>query len=123
MNKLKLTTIITGIIACSSSTLFAQDKVEEFFKSIVPEGKLSVNYRLRSETVEQDGATDDAEAFTQRLRLGYLTPEMEDFTFFIEGEIVDTINDESEYNAAGRYPSGRGKPIIADPAAEELNQL
>ena len=34
MNKLKLTTIITGIIACSSSTLFAQDKVEEFFKSI-----------------------------------------------------------------------------------------
>lgn len=123
INKLKLTTIITGIIACSSSTLFAQDKVDEFFKSIVPKGKLSVNYRLRSETVEQDGATDDAEAFTQRLRLGYLTPEMEGFTFFIEGEIVDTINDESEYNAAGRYPSGRGKPIIADPAAEELNQL
>lgn len=120
LNRLKTLLSLTCLVGSTFAIHAEEDKVDTFIKGIVPEGKVTINSRLRYEGVEQTGK-EDANAMTYRLRLGYMTPEESGFQAYIEGEVVTAFN-EDDFNAAGRNPSSRHLPIIADPNAQEVNQ-
>ncbi len=121
-----LLNIIYVLISLIHLPLFAssaQDSpLDQLFTQLSGEhGKFLFNTRLRHEGVEQDGFMEDAEALTIRTRLGYKTHPINGLSFLAEGEFIYAINDS--YNAAGRNPATRNRPIVADPEIEELNQL
>ena len=78
------------------------------------------NARLRYESVDQDGAANNADAVTARLRAGV---ELKNgiFTLLAEGEgtfaIVDDYNDTLPFNGLEPFP------VVADPENLELNRL
>ena len=81
-------------------------------------GKVILEMRLRSETVDQDGFSKDAQALTLRTRLGYETPSWKGFKLLVEGENVTALN--GDYNS-----STNGKvvyPLVTDPEDTELNR-
>jgi hypothetical protein len=81
-------------------------------------GKVTLEARLRSETVDQDGFAKDAHAVTLRTRLGYETPAWNGFKALIEGENIVALDEayNSTTNRKLRYP------IIGDPEITELNR-
>lgn len=87
---------------------------------IAPEyGKLTLDTRLRYEDVDDDSAAKDADAFTLRARLGYLTPDFAGFKAFAELESTIPLGDR-EYNDLRGH--GAGYSVIADPDNNELNR-
>lgn len=81
-------------------------------------GKVILEMRLRSETVDQDGFGRDAHALTLRTRLGYETPAWNGFKLLVEGENVTALN--ADYNS-----TTNGKvsyPVVTDPEDTELNR-
>ncbi len=92
---------------------------DEFISSIT-EGKFNLNLRLRAEVVEQNGL-DTAQAYTERLRLGYSTKPFYGLSLFAELEDVHALGPDL-YNAAGLNGEGN-KAVIADPEDTELNQF
>ena len=75
--------------------------------------------RLRLETVEQAGFSNDAAALTYRIRAGLETGEFLGTKFLIEFDHVDAlVNDfNSTINSKAMYP------VVADPNATELNRF
>ena len=68
--------------------------------------------RLRSETVDQQGFADRAQALTLRTRLGWRSPTMRGLQLLVEGEGVAVLDDR--YSAPvdpvpGRPPSPTGR--------------
>ncbi len=84
------------------------------------EGDVLLNLRARAEIVEQDG-TDTAQAYTERLRLGYETGSFHGFSLLAEFEDIRSA-DESLYNAAG-LNGEPNKAMVFDPEDTELNQF
>ena len=85
---------------------------------IAPEyGKLTLDTRLRYEDVDDDSAAKDADAFTLRARLGYLTPDFAGFKAFAELESTIPLGDR-EYNDLRGH--GAGYSVIADPDNNEF---
>jgi hypothetical protein len=84
-------------------------------------GQIKFNLNFRYENVDTGrGSPATANAFTARLRLGYLTPVFEGLQGFVEYEGNQDIV-ANDYNSAR---NGKGKyEIIADPQQHELNQL
>jgi hypothetical protein len=83
-------------------------------------GKITGDFRLRHEFVDQEGFDNNANATTSRLRLGYLTPTYEGLTGFVEGEVIQAIGAErfnDSQNGNTTYPS------VSDPDDFALNQL
>lgn len=81
-------------------------------------GEIILEMRLRSETVDQDGFSRDAQALTLRTRLGYETPSWKGFKALVEGENITALN--GDYNS-----STNGKtayPLVTDPEDTELNR-
>ncbi|MBL8532949.1 MAG: alginate export family protein, partial [Betaproteobacteria bacterium] len=83
-------------------------------------GKLTFNLRPRYEHVEQDGKTDNADAFTNRTLLGWRTLPYQGFSLYAEAINVARIGDQN-YNdtplASAVYPT------VADPENTDVNQL
>jgi hypothetical protein len=75
--------------------------------------------RLRYESVEQDGITQDAEAMTVRARLGFETGKIAGTALLAEGEFVRPIVED--YNSTTNGNSTF--PVVADPRSSELNRL
>lgn len=75
--------------------------------------------RLRLETVDQTGLSEEATALTYRFRAGLETGAVADTKFLIEfdhvGDLVDDFN--STINGKTMYP------VVADPNVTELNRL
>lgn len=92
--------------------------------SLSPEyGKINLDFRLRYEDVDDDSAKHDAEAFTARLRLGYLTPDFSGFKAFAELESTVPLGDR-DYNDL-RLNAGSDRAmysVIADPDQNQLNR-
>jgi hypothetical protein len=88
-------------------------------------GHFAASFRLRSETVDMDNATnDDAHAFTLRTRINYQSAQLHGFEVFFEFDDVTELGD-------GNYPTSKfykaqaehaGKAVIADPEGTEVNQ-
>lgn len=113
-----------ALIAALGTSAFA---VEPALKSTAPasfndaltQGKVSINARLRYETVEQD-FQQDADSLTARLRLGYTTKSYQGFQAMIEGEAVSQIaGDSFDGTGANSVPP---TATIADPEVYNINQ-
>lgn len=81
-------------------------------------GKVILESRLRSETVDQDGFAKNAHALTLRTRFGYETPAWEGFKALVEGENIVAL--DSAYNST---TNGKVRfPVVVDPEVTELNR-
>jgi hypothetical protein len=83
------------------------------------QGDFLLNMRLRSETVDQEGVANEANAVTLRTRFGFQSEEYSDFRFLIEGENITHLVDDFNDTVNGLA----GYPVVADPESTELNRL
>ncbi len=123
-------TSIATITALASTISIASAGINESIENALKFGQedgkygqinMDLNVRYENVTTENTGRKT-AEAFTARLRLGYLTPNFHGFNAFAEFEANQDI--------AGRYSSSRNgrrrnlnHDIIQDPQDTELNRL
>lgn len=104
------------LLICLSRASSANEDINRFF----PLDGFYADARYRYEHVEQDNLTEDADASTLRLKVGYKTGIYKDFQALAEVEAIANIGSES-YNDT---VNGKVRfPVIADPEGVELNQL
>jgi Alginate export len=96
------------------------ESVDDILKTMVTEGKVSLNIRGRAEIADQEGK-ETSQAYTVRTRLGFTTGEYNGLYVHIDVEDIRAA-DDSLYNAAGTNGQP-DKTVIADPEDTELNQL
>jgi hypothetical protein len=111
-----------GVAAAGASNALADGKVgpAASIGDALMEGDLYADVRYRYEFVAQDGFNDDAFASTVRGRVGYQTGIYEGFGMLVEADLIQVLGDD-DYNNTRNDKTGR--PVIADPAGSELNQL
>ena len=112
-NKFALSLVTAAILSAPSA--FA---AESDLGTALTDGKLSANFNLRYEGVEQDNAAKDADAFTLRTRLNYTTGVFNGFSAAVELENSTAIVDDYK-DAIGH---GNDFSVIADPDHTELDQ-
>ncbi|MBL1320966.1 MAG: hypothetical protein COA63_007900 [Methylophaga sp.] len=113
---LTMTLIAAGI---SSTFLSAPSYGEDAFFEALSSGKVSFSARARYETVDQDNALKDADAFTIRTTLGYKTGDFHGFSAFAEVEDISDIGSDN-YNSLS---NGRtAYSVVADPDGTEISQ-
>ena len=94
----------------------------ETFTEAFTQGKASVSFRYRLETVDQDPFAKDAVASTLRGRLNFKTSDWMGFGAFAEFDYVATVGWD-DYNAgSGNTPGKTQYPVVADPTGPDLNQ-
>ena len=87
--------------------------------SAARETKPIVDLRLRSESVDQDGMKENAEAITLRARLGFETGKAWDTSLLAEADLLWPL--ESRYNSTVNGKTAF--PVVADAETYELNRL
>ncbi len=117
MMKFTQTKLSFALIATFISTpsVFAADSD---LASTLTDGKLSANFNLRYETVEQDNTAKNADALTLRTRLNYTTGTFNGFSAVAELENTTALVDDYK-DAIG---NGNEFSVIADPDHTELDQ-
>ncbi len=115
MNTKKFAISLVAAAILSAPSAFAADSN---IGSALTDGKLSANFNLRYEGVEQDNDAKDADAFTLRTRLNYTTGTFNGFSAVVEVENSTAIIDEYK-DAIGH---GNEFSVIADPDHTELDQ-
>ncbi len=88
----------------------------------ISDGKAGLDLRYRFETVDQDGASNDATASTLKTRLNYATGDYNDFSAFIEFDDVMALGDVEYNDATGSATAQTSYPVVADPEGTEVNQ-
>jgi len=94
--------------------------VNDILKTMVDEGKVTLNIRGRAEIADQEGK-QTSQAYTERTRLGFTTGEYNGMFLHIDVEDIRAA-DEDLYNAAGTNDQP-DKTSIADIQDTELNQF
>lgn len=87
--------------------------------SAVRESKPIIDVRVRSETVDQQGMAEDAEAITLRGRLGFETGKAWNTTLLAESDVIWPW--ETHYNSTVNGKTGY--PVVADAETYEVNRL
>jgi hypothetical protein len=91
------------------------------FTEFAKEGDVIAELRIRTETVQQDNAKDDAVAMTARTRLGYETASISGFKILAEYDHVTAL--QNEYNSKTDFGSDdKTKSVVADPATGDINR-
>lgn len=85
----------------------------------IAQTKPILDLRLRYETVDQANFTNDADAFTLRVRAGFETGKAWDTSFLAELDWVESLVDKYNSTTNGKI----GYPVVADPQVVELNRL
>jgi len=80
-----------------------------------------VDFRLRSETVDQTPFANEADVTTLRGRLGVEVGKLWDTAFLIEGEGVTPV--KGDYRPDSSVASMTTYPVIPDPEGYEINRL
>jgi Alginate export len=114
--------LLVCLLAATAGPGLAQPAATDVF-SAIRGGSVAGNFRLRHETVSQDGKADRAQAMTLRTVLGYRTGSFRSLAAYVEMETVADIIED--YNNAGAGDLGNGKtnfPVVADPGFAEVNQ-
>lgn len=107
-------------IACLSLLLAsgASNAAEDLTQAIAS-GKANVDIRYRFEFVDQNGFSNDAEASTVRIRLGYETKPFRGFHARLEVDSIQAVGGEN-YNST---VNGKTEfPTVSDPEGSEFNQ-
>ncbi|MFT7456453.1 MAG: hypothetical protein ACI892_001606 [Marinobacter maritimus] len=112
------------ILASAISTALlagAMPSQAQSFTEFAKEGDVIAELRIRTETVQQDNAKDDAIAMTARTRLGYETASMAGFKVLAEYDHVTAL--QNEYNSKTDFGSDdKTKSVVADPATGDINR-
>ena len=82
-------------------------------------GKVQLQFRLRTEAVEEDGFASDAQATTLRTRLTWSSPGWRGWKATAEFDDIRAL-DADAYNSTVNGPTAR--PVVADPVGTELNR-
>jgi len=88
--------------------------------SLVEEGKVYGDFRLRFEYVDQDNALDDAKALTLRSRLGFESGSYQGFSGVLEFEDSRPVAGVEDYNSTLNGETEYS--VVADPRTTELDQ-
>jgi Alginate export len=89
------------------------------FKEFFTKGKFGMDYRLRYESVDDDGFAVNATAITLRSRNGFRTAAVSGFSAYVESESVYALRED--YNSTAN--SKTQFPTIVDPEGTEFNQV
>ncbi|MEX0614296.1 MAG: alginate export family protein, partial [Methylophaga sp.] len=106
-------------VMLSSAFVVPQVAADDSFIEAIKSGKVSFSARARYESVEQDNALEDADAFTLRTTLGYETGRFNGFGGFLELEDVTALGGEN-YNSTTNGETLYS--VVADPEGTEVNQ-
>ena len=112
---ISLALLTTGLYV--TSTIPAQ--AENSFAEALTSGKVSFSARARYESVKQDNALKNADAFTIRSTLGYKTGAFHGFSAHVEVEDVTDLGSD-DYNSTANGETTYS--VIADPEGTEVNQ-
>ncbi|WNC67796.1 porin [Thalassotalea nanhaiensis] len=112
---LKFSTLSLAI-ACSFNV---SANIGEDVSKAVKDSKVDVSLRYRVETVDQDGASEDAMASTLKSRLTVTTGKVSNFSAKVEVDDVTAIGNDS-YNSTVNGKTDY--PVVADPEGSEVNQ-
>jgi hypothetical protein len=113
-----LTALATGLGTAALAPVTAQ--ADDAFYEALTGGKVGFSARARYESVEQDNALKDADAYTLRTTLSYETGAFKGFKAFAEVEDVTDLGD-GDFNAGGVYGDA-AYSVVADPQDTEINQ-
>jgi hypothetical protein len=112
---------VTPTVVARRALLVSAAAAEEAdsLKAAVSATKSIIDLRLRSESVDQEGLQEEANALTLRGRLGLETGAAWGFKLLAEAELLwplvddynDTLNGKTQY------------PVVSDPEAYEVNRL
>jgi hypothetical protein len=129
MSKLRTTTLAsllaTAFTAVPASAEEAPAAPAEYtFLDSVKAGKPLTNFRLRYESVDQDGKTEDADAFTLRSLVGWQTAPWHNFSIAAQVINVGVLNDDYDnFDKAIIEPGKSAYPRVVDPDDTDINQL
>lgn len=115
MKKITWLAATIGALVTAPTATMAEDA---FFEALSG-GKVSFSARARYETVDQDNALKDADAFTIRTTLGYKTGDFYGFSAAVEVEDVSELGSDN-YNSLTNGEDAYS--VIADPDGTEINQ-
>lgn len=85
-------------------------------------GKLTADFRLRYENVDQDNAVSDADALTLRSRLTYATGSYNGFSGLVEVEDSRVVAGVDDFTVGPTGFKVGEHSVIADPETTELDQ-
>jgi hypothetical protein len=118
MNRfLTTTTFGLALIATGVSAAHAEGLQPAF--GALRESRPIIDLRLRSETVDQQGMAEDAEAMTLRGRLGFETGKAWNTTLLAEADLLWPW--DTHYNSTVNGKTGY--PVVADAETYEVNRL
>ncbi len=121
LNSHILSTSIALLIAGGSQAALADGEAGSFTEALTS-GKVSADFRLRYETVDQDNALDDADALTLRSRLGYTTGTFNGFSAMVEVEDSRVVAGVDDYTVGPTGFNVGEYSVIADPETTEVDQ-
>jgi len=112
--------IVSGLLACGMAISAQADSgIMDDLNKAVSEGSVKFDFRYRLETVDQDGASDDATASTLRSRITFSSGTVKGFSAVAEVDNVSFLGNDS-FNST---ENGRTQyPVVADPDGTEVNQ-
>src|SRR5688572_2261636 len=110
--------LVGGLALLAAASAVHADGLQPAF-SAVRESKPIIDLRLRTETVDQQGMAEDAEAMTLRGRLGFETGKAWNTTLLAEGDLLWPW--ETHYNSTVNGKTGY--PVVADAETYEVNRL
>jgi hypothetical protein len=97
---------------CAIAVMIGTPARAQTFEEAVSASKFSVDWRLRQETVDQDGIPNAADAFTSRFRGGLTTGQFHSTALLMEAVFVEAIDEDYNSTLNGNI----GYPVVADPS-------
>ncbi len=116
-----LSTSIALLVAGGSQAVLANGEAASFTDALTG-GKVSADFRLRFENVDQDNALEDADALTLRSRLGYTTGTYNGFSAKVEVEDSRVVAGVDDYTVGPTGFNVGEYSVIADPETTEVDQ-
>ncbi|ADM10760.1 hypothetical protein PB2503_13614 [Parvularcula bermudensis HTCC2503] len=115
---MRTTSFAAGLCGLFASTQALADDRGDFAQAVAAATPI-LDYRLRYETVDQDGFSEDASAVTSRLRVGFETGSFKATKLLVDVEHIEAHEEQynSTINGEVQYP------VVPDPEGTELNRF
>ncbi|MEM0928604.1 MAG: hypothetical protein AAGI89_04845 [Pseudomonadota bacterium] len=112
--------VATIALLAFAGTAYAQEApAPSALDKAIAETKPIFEYRLRYETVNQDGFTENADALTSRIRAGFETGAFKNTKFLIDFDHIEAH--ENDFNST--INGNTQFPVVPDPEVTELNRF
>ncbi|MEO1656542.1 MAG: hypothetical protein AAFR65_02365 [Pseudomonadota bacterium] len=109
----------TALVSVLGVSLAQDAPAPSEFEKAISETKPIFQYRIRYETVNQDGFAENADAVTSRIRAGFETGAWKNTKFLIDFEHIEAH--ENDFNST--VNGNTQFPVVPDPEVTELNRF